>query len=171
MRQMMTAAQWNMRIKNEYNTMCLFPICSLFSWKIAPGQNPPMVRSYLVTYRVKTIVKDGGRLKPQERTVVRISLPDSPGSDPMAQIIEGHVPYHPNWYDNGRLCNGDMWEKDPILWKYVINIGRTLAFDPAVTNPDSPANGEAAANWKVKQKRTRKPYPCGRTDFPHPMGY
>lgn len=170
MADVMTASQWAARIRHQYEDMCLFPINGLFSWKVDSGQNPPMVKSYLITYRVKTLVKENGRLKPQQKTVVRIRLPESPGADPTAHIVEGLVPFHPNWYDNGRLCNGDMWSADPILWKYVIKIGQTLAFDPARTNPRSPANSEANVDWIAKMKRVIKPYPCGRTDFPHPMG-
>ena len=165
-----TPAQWNLRIQHQYEEMCHFPINSLFSWKVDEGQNPPTVRSYLVTYRIKTMVMDHGRLKPQFKTVVRIRLPESPDRDPTAHVVEGLVPYHPNWYDNGRLCNGDMWVKDPILWKYVLKIGHTLAFDPGFTNIHSPANSKANADWIAKMNRRIKPYPCGKTDFPHPIG-
>lgn len=61
--------------------------------------------------------------------------------------------------------------KEPILWKLVINIGKVLAFDPAHTNPNSPANGDAASDWKAKQSGIRKHYPCGNINFPHPAGY
>ena len=168
---LLTASQWNLRLENEYNAMCAFPICDLFSWKIAPGQTTPRVRSYIITYYVKTMVKPGTHIKDQVRTVVRIDLPEDPNSAPLTRIIEGDIPYHPNWYRNGNLCNGDMWAKDPILWRYVINIGRVLAFDPGVTNPKSAANSDAAAYWEKKNNGLRKPRPYGRTDFPHPRGY
>lgn len=170
---MMTMAQWNQRIENQYRAMCAFPICDLFSWKIAPGQSVPRVKSYIITYRVKTMVMDGGRLRSQERTVIRIDMPDTPNSAPTARVVEGKVPFHPNFYVDGRLCPGNMWVTDPILWKFVIKIGQVIAFDPQHTNPASPANREAAEDWNRKQTLAsfRKPYPCGRTDFPHPVGY
>lgn len=168
---LMSAAQWNLRLSNEYRAMCAFPISSLFSWKIAPGQSTPRVKAYIVTYNIKTMVKDSGRIKPQNKTEVLITMSDSPGGAPTAKIIGGIIPFHPNIYSNGNFCLGDMWAKEPILWKLVINIGKVLAFDPTHTNPDSPANGEAASDWRAKQSGIRKPYPCGRIDFPHPVGY
>lgn len=168
---LMSAAQWNLRLENEYKAMCAFPINSLFSWKISPGQKPPRVMEYRITYYVRTMVKDGGNMKAQTRTEVLISLPDSPGSAPTARIVGGAIPFHPNIYSNGNFCLGDMWAKEPFLWKLVINIGKVLSFDPAHTNPNSPANGNAASDWKIKQSGLRKPYPTGRIDFPHPKGY
>lgn len=168
---LMSAAQWNLRLENEYRAMCAFPINSLFSWKIAAGQSTPRVKSYIITYYVKTMVKGHIGLKVQDKTEVLITMSDSPGGAPTAKIIGGSIPYHPNIYTNGNFCLGDMWALEPILWKLVINIGRVLAFDPARTNPGSPANSDAASDWKVKQSGFRKHYPCGRTDFPHPMGY
>ena len=167
----MSAAQWNLRLENEYRAMCAFPINSLFSWKIAAGQNTPRVKAYSVTYYVKTMVKDGIRLKPQNKTQVLITLPDSPSGAPIARIVEGNIPFHPNIFHSGNFCLGDIWEKEPHLWKLVINIGKILAFDPDHTNPNSPANGDAATDWRAKQSGIRKHYPCGRIDFPHPVGY
>lgn len=95
-------------------------------------------------HNVKTMVKDGNKLKPQEKTEVLITLSDNPGGAPTARIVGGSIPFHPNIYSNGNFCLGDMWAKEPILWKLVINIGKVLAFDPAHTNPNSPANGDAS---------------------------
>lgn len=167
----MSAKQWNLRLSNEYGAMCAFPFNTLFSWKIAPGQSTPRVKAYIVTYNVKTMVKDGGRIIPQNKTEVLITMSDSPGGAPTVKIIGGSIPFHPNIYANGNICLGDLWEKEPILWKLVINIGKVLAFAPACTNPNSPANGEAASDWQKKQSGIRKHYPCGRIDFPHPVGY
>lgn len=168
---LMTAAQWNMRLENEYKAMCAFPVNSLFSWKIADNQTTPRVKAYLVTYRVKTMVKVNGRLKAQNETQVLITLPDSPSGTPTAKIVSGQIPYHPNIYTNGNFCIGNIWSTEPILWKFVINLGKVLAFDPAHTAPGDAANRDAAADWNRKQARPVKPYPCGSINFPHPVGY
>jgi hypothetical protein len=169
---MMTAAQWHTRQENEYRAMCAFPINPLFSWKIAPGQRVPRCTQYLVTYNVKTMVLDGNKLKPQKKTEVLITLSDSPGGTPTAKIVGGEVPFHPNiHYPGGKICLGNIWKNDPLLHKLVINIGRLLAFDPTITNPKDPANKVAADDWIAKQSSPRKPYPCGNTNFPHPVGY
>ncbi len=169
---LMTAAQQNYRLKHEYQAMCAFPINNLFTWKIAPGQTPPRIHSYLVTYHVYTMIKENGKSKKSLETIeLLITLGDNPSGIPTVRIIRGKIPFHPNIYLNGSFCLGDLWLKEPFLWKLVINLGKVLAFDPAHTNPDSPANAEAAQDWKIKQSGIRKPYPCGDLNYPHPAGY
>jgi hypothetical protein len=168
---MITAAQWHLRQENEYRAMCAFPINPLFSWKIAPGQRVPRCKEYLITYNVKTMVLDGGKLKPQKKTEVLIKLSDDPGGKPTAKIVGGRIPFHPNIYPDGNFCLGDLWETDSRLFMLVIKLGKVLAFDPAHTNPRSPANPDAAIDWNAKQSGLRKPYPCGSINFPHPVGY
>ena len=167
----MSAAQWNEKLRQEYEAMCAFPINGLFSWKVERGQRPPRVMAYRVTYKVRTLVKDGNVLRPQRWTEVLITIPDSPGATPTASIVGGGIPFHPNIYTSGTFCLGDMWVKEPHLWKLVINIGKVLAFDPIHTNPKSAANGAAATDWIKKQSGTHKYYPCGNINFPHPKGY
>lgn len=74
---LMSAAQWNLRLENEYRAMCAFPINSLFSWKITAGQSTPRVKSYIITYHVKTMVKSRIGLKVQDKTEVLITMSDS----------------------------------------------------------------------------------------------
>lgn len=164
---------WKLRLDNEFQAMQNFPVSNLISWKIEPGQKPPTVKAYRITYHVKTMIRCNGTLRPQLRTEVLITMPENPSDKPTARIVGGAIPYHPNIYPNGDFCIGDFWEKDPRLWHLVIRIGKVLAFSPDCTNPDSPANPAAAADWKQKMctSSRRKPYPCGRTDFPHPIGY
>lgn len=172
---LISASAWNSRLRHELEAMQAFPIstCDLFSWKIEPNEKPPVVKAYRIIYYVKTMIYAGGALRPQLRTEVLITMPENPAGKPTARIVGGAIPYHPNIYPNGDFCIGDFWEKDPRLWHLVIRIGKVLAFSPDCTNPDSPANPAAAADWKQKMctSSRRKPYPCGRTDFPHPVGY
>ncbi len=168
---LISAAQWHKRLENEYQAMHAFPFNTLFSWKPAPGQPVPRCTQYLITYNVKTLVKGTAGLTPQMRTVVEITLPDDPSGKPGARIVSGDIPWHPNVWTNGDICLGDMWDKEPVLWKLVINIGKVLAFDPAHTNLNSPANAAAVESWKRMQTGIRKPYPCGNINFPHPAGY
>ncbi|MBQ8618899.1 MAG: hypothetical protein IJ418_15505 [Clostridia bacterium] len=165
----LTLAQRNDRLKNEYDAMIKFPVTDLFRIALSPGQKPPYVTSYTVTYYNKTLVKfSSGGVKPQMKTVVRIDLPeDFPVAPPMATVIEGSYPHHPNWYISGRMCPGTIWEVGGWVWDFVVKIGRVLAFDPIVTTPSPPANREAAEYWKENYRK----FPCGRIDFPHPRGY
>ncbi len=171
---LVSAFTWNLRLRHEFEAMQAFPICDLFSWKVESCQKPPVVKAYRVTYHVKTMIcSSDGTLRPQFRTEVLITMPENPADKPTARIVGGAIPYHPNIYPNGDFCIGNFWEKDPSLWHLVIRLGKVLAFSPDCTNPNSPANPAAAADWNQKMctSSRRKPYPCGRTDFPHPIGY
>lgn len=167
----MTSAQWKQHLANQYQAMCAFQENDLFGWRIAPGQQVPYVTSYIVTYTVKTMVMKGDCLMPQMQTVVRIDLPASERDCIRAQVIGGEVPFSPNIYSNGWISAGGYHGGLTALWTLVIIIGRIIAFDPAVTNPESPSNSAAARDWKQKQAAGQLPYPCGRVDFPSPAGY
>ena len=169
---LITAAQWNMRLENEYKAMQAFPFNSLFSWKTAGGQNAPRVTAYVVTYSGKTVVAgDGGSEVRNQKTEVTITMPSSPGGSPAAAVTGGSIPFLPNVYKTGEICLGSMWYKDPILWKLVVNIGKLLAADPSVTDLNSPANEYARDDWIRRQRGGTRSYPCGNVDFPHPVGY
>lgn len=165
----LTMAQRNARLKSEYEAMIKFPFTDLLRIAISPGQRPPYVTSYTVTYNNKTLVKsESGVVKPQMKTVVRIDIPENfPFSAPTATVVEGSCPFHPNWYTSGRMCSGSIWTTDGWIWDFALKLGRALAFDPAVTNPSSPANRDALSYWSTNLRK----FPCGRIDFPHPRGY
>lgn len=163
-----TAAIKQARLKAEYEAMCALPFNSLFSWKIGPGQKAPYVTQYIVTYNNPTIVHTGRTVRRQEKTTVQINIDGNfPYTPPSAQVIEGQIPYHPNWFANGNLCNGNIWNTNMWIWEYVIKIGRVLAFDPGVANPASPANSQALNYWRTHIRS----FPCGQINFPHPKGY
>lgn len=167
---MITAASRKSRAIAEYDAMCSIPINPLFAWKPAPGQKPPYVTSYIVTYNNKTLVKaSSGSIVPQLKTTVQIDInPDTfPIGAPTARVVAGTVPYHPNWWENGYVCNGNIWHTDMWLWQYIIKIGRVLAFDPAVTNTGSPANPASVSYWNAHIRD----FPCGRINYAHPKGF
>lgn len=167
---MITVSARKARLKAEYEAMCALPYTGLFSWKLAPGQKAPYVTQYLITYNNKTLVKGpGGIVKTQMSTTVQISInPDVfPTNAPIARVVSGAVPFHPNWWENGNVCNGNIWNVDMWIWQYAIKIGRVLAFDPSVTNIGSPANRDAIPYWNAHLRS----FPCGRINFPHPKGY
>lgn len=167
---MITASARKSRLKAEYEAMCALPFNSLFTWKLGPGQRAPYVTQYIITYNNPTMVQGPrGAIKTQAKTTVQIDINSDcfPTGAPTARIIEGQVPFHPNWYTSGNVCNGNIWHTNMWIWEYAIKIGRVLAFDPVVTNPGSPANGNAVPYWNSHVRS----FPCGRTNFPHPKGY
>ena len=75
-------------------------------------------------------------------------------------------PYHPNWFEGGSWCQitGDSRVSDTLA-ELVIRMAKTIQFVPAVTNPGSAANGEAAAWWRKNLGKTNY-FPCDTTKIP-----
>lgn len=157
---------WHKRLESEYKAMCCFPVNRLFSWRVEPGQRPPRVRTYRVTYHVKTLVKHGTRMVPQYKTEVLITLPDSPSLRPTARIVGGEPPWHPNVYVDARICIGRFWD-EPHVWRLVLKIGKLLAFDPETADVTSAANPAALADFTANVALCRGSQP----DFPTPIEY
>ena len=167
---MLSESSRKIRLKNEFKVMCALPFNNLVSWKIPPGQKPPYVRSYLVTFRNQTMVKNAkGAIVPAMETTVQIDLPDGfPAVCPTVRVAPGSLPpFHPNWWKDGTMCPGSIWTQGMWLWDFVLKVGHVLAFDPAITNIHSPACFEAIAYW---QSNIRS-FPCGTLSFSHPKGF
>lgn len=165
---MTTEKDRRIRVKNEYKAMCAMPYSPIISWKLAPGCTRDNPTAYIVTYHNPTLVKPGSVVKKQDVTTVRINLPDDfPDSSPSVLVVEGDVPWHVNWWRDGRMCTGNIWSINMWLYQFVSKVGRVLAFDESVTNPNSPANRDAIPYWETHKRE----FPCGRIDFPRPRGY
>ncbi len=154
------------RLENEYNELQKLPKNDLFKVEPAPGQTPPHVSCYHVTYTVPTWVKVGGRIIKQERTVVKIDKPSAAG-DPRAVVIEGAVPYHTNWYTDGAVCNGNVCHPSMWLYQYIGAICEMLQFKEDRINPGSAANREARDYW-VEHKNDPSKFPTDTRRIPVP---
>lgn len=156
------------RIKNEYKAMLALPYSPILSWKLAPGCTKDNPTAYLITYHNPTLIKLGTVYKIQKETTVRMNLPeDFPDNPPSVIVVEGDIPWHVNWWRDGRMCPGNIWSKGMWLYTFVAQVGKVLAFDKNVGNPGSPANRDAIPYWNEHIKE----FPYGRTDFPRPRGY
>jgi ubiquitin-protein ligase len=62
--------------------------------------------------------------------------------------------FHPNVYSNGVVCLGPIWRPTEFLDLLVKRLVQIMIFDPLLTNPNSPANIDAA-NWYRNVIRTR----------------
>lgn len=165
---MTTEKERQVRLRNEYKAMCALPYSPLLNWSLAPGCTRDHPTAYLVTYHNPTLVKPGAVVKTQYHTTVRINLPDDfPDSSPSVVVVEGNIPWHVNWWRDGRMCTGNIWSIGMWLYQFVAKVGKVLAFDESVTNPASPANREAIPYWEANKHK----FPCGQTVFPYPRGY
>lgn len=164
----LTSVDRNRRLANEYHALCKMPINDLYKWAVAPGQKPPYVSSYIVTYTNPYPVKSGRGIRREKEITLRFDLPvDYPRGVPTAKILKGEIPFLTNVYQSGNFCYGDMYKSTLWLWKWFNMVGQLLAGDPQYTNTSSAANGEAATYYSSH----RKEFPVGRIDFPRPKGF
>ncbi|MEL6134489.1 MAG: hypothetical protein AAFR59_14095 [Bacteroidota bacterium] len=135
----------------------------VIQWKAVKG-TPPYVEAYKLTINVRSITDE----RPTFRNTHTISmeLPAAyPRVAPQIIMLTTPPPFHPNWYQVGKWCFG-TWDISEGLGHHVIRMIRTLQFDLEITNPDSPANGEA--NRWFCARRNSGIFPCDSTPLPDP---
>ena len=162
-----TSTQHKARLKNEYNELFKLPFTSIMKWKIAPGQSPPYVSSYLVTYTNPYLIMENGVRKIcKDPITLQYDLDkDYPASAPKVRVVEGKLPYQPNFFLKGGMCTGTIHKPGMWLWDMFATVGSVLTGGKG-TNPGSPANRDAADYYSKNPSK----FPLGRTDFPRPKG-
>ena len=134
------------RIKTDYEEMLTIPANPVLSWKATKGI-APYIEEYLLTIKVRTYSAPG---KIMNECKVRVSIPENyPTVAPVA-YMEGTKVFHPNWFTSGKYCGG-LNHPTESLKSYIMRMIQTLQYDPAITNPRSPANPEANS-WFLKNK-------------------
>ncbi len=152
----------NIRLKNDYAEMVNIK-SDIVSWRVTAG-TPPYVEGYELTVNIRTIT--GSRPDYRNQHILQVTLsPNYPFSAPLTVMSSIPPPYHPNWYRDGRWCYGS-WDIAEGLGHHIIRMIRTLQFDADITNPNSPANGEAS-HWYTSN-RGRGWFPCDRQVLPDP---
>lgn len=131
------------------------------------GNNGRASDHYTILFRIPTIIRFGptGPVYRQVSTVDISIPPDYPYGLPLA-IMREQPPWHPNWYKDSRWCSGLLTCEHEPLWEHVKRMAETIRFNPKFTNPKSPANKEAVADWnKASNKRyfptSHAPLPTG----------
>lgn len=109
--------------------------------------SPP--ERYELTVRVRSVISRAPTFHHEHRVEVTLGPGYPFQSAPTAKILPPGI-FHPNWWTDGRWCYGGNWNPEEGLSAFVLRMIRTLQFDPAVINPDSPAN-LAAAQWYREQ--------------------
>lgn len=154
--------QRQIRLQNDYKEMQNIK-GDIIQWKPIKGE-PPYVEAYEVMVNIRTII--GPEPKYRDQHVIRLELyADYPKTGPKTIMLSKPQPFHPNWYTSGEWCHGH-WNLSEGLGHYVIRMIRTLQFDLEITNPNSPANGEAN-NW-FKKNLKKGIFPCDNTILPDP---
>ena len=154
------------RLKNEYDAIMRIPKNNgIYSAVPSPGQKPPYVRSYDVTFTVPTYVDEGRSI--QQRTVVRVLLSDAfPEVKPRVNVIEGKCPFHVNWFTSGELCSGTNWASTMWLYDFFGFIGNVLQYQPDKVNVKSAANPAAIPFFEAHKNRD---LPTDNRPMPGPM--
>ena len=152
----------NLRLKNDYEQMKNIQ-GNIIQWEALRG-NPPYVEEYRLTVNVRTIISSAPSYR--DSHILTLTIPSSyPESAPTVVMDSQPKPYHPNWFPNGRWCYG-TWILSEALGMYVVRMIRTLQFDPDITNPQSPADGDA--NRWYQRNQNRGLFPCDRQVLPDP---
>ena len=162
---------FEMRLRNEYDNLVK---CTknarykLFDVVPAPGQTIPYVTTYHVTYHVPTWIMENNKLLKQKETVIEV-YKKGLTSALHAQVIRGKIPYHPNWYLNGTVCNGNAADGGSLtLYDYMCFVCGVLQFKEVWINPHSPANTSARDYW-LAHRNDRSMFPTC-TEDPQEMG-
>jgi len=86
----------------------------------------------------------------QEVHDVEIEFPESYPLSTNGPVVKFMTPiWNPNVFPSGQWCYGP-WNVTEHLELFVTRLMKVIALDPAIINPGSPANREAA-NWFVRQ--------------------
>jgi len=149
----------NKRLNNEYWELMRINGSII---QIEPIGNAPYER-YKITFNIRTIISPSPTFR--EKTVCTLTIPPN-YPDGYPSITAEHTPYpwHMNWFTNGRWCHGG-WTKEESLVNFIHRCARTLQFDLAIANPDSPANSSAIAFWE-SNKRNRRIIPSDTQVLP-----
>lgn len=174
---MLRAAEggWNMehskvlmiRLKNEYETLMSVPENDMIHIEPAPGETPPHVKRYHVTYHVPTWVRDDdGEIRLQDTTGMlfeKMTL-----TDPVRiRVVEGRPPYHVNWYESGVYGGGvRFWNPGTSLYEYIAEVFSVLQFREEAINIHSPSN-HAARDFYLQHRNDEPPmFPTDTRELP-----
>lgn len=149
------------RLAADYNEMRAIrgPI---IQWSTIGGVEPHFER-YLLTVKVRTIVGPAPDYSNEVRLQVDLPAGYPFSAPPIVTALSQPLPYHPNWFPNGRWCYG-TWAPQEGLGRHVIRMVRILQFDPAITKVESPANAPATAWWRAMLPKGL--FPSDRQDLP-----
>jgi len=116
--------------------------CSMINWRTNRFR-PPTV--YTVTFNLPCYLDSGFTRAAAHRVRLTLEAGYPLYAPPDVRMVSRPV-FHPNVFEDGRICCGGSWNPTEGLAFLTLRIARMLLYDPAVTSTDSPAN-VAAAEW------------------------
>ena len=156
-------------LQNEYNMIMSMPENDLVHIEPAPGETPPHVKHYLVTYHVPTWVKDDdGEIRLQDKTVLlfgRMALDDHV----RVRVAEGRTPFHMNWFPVGHYSSPlrrRLQTPDRRLYEYVEEVLHALQFREEIMDIESPAWCAARDFWLEHRADEPPIFPTDTRELP-----
>ncbi|MBQ3264293.1 MAG: hypothetical protein IJH07_00810 [Ruminococcus sp.] len=156
----------NDRLAADYRDMLKLQERPYLSWIAVKGE-PPCAEEYLLTVRIRTyalsVISGKYTVGVIDRCTIRITLWDSyPNVAPQIRMLGFPPVFHPGWYSKGVYCPCEPWRPETTLMEYVMRMLRTLQYDPALIDAQSPANYKAL-DWYLKNRDNPVWFPSDRT--------
>ena len=156
------------RLAADYREMLKIQDRPYLSWIVTKGELP-YAQEYLLTVNIRTYALS---LKSHRYTVgairrcmIKVSLWDSyPVAAPSIRMLDIPPVFHPNWYSKGTYCPCEPWDPDRSLKDFVMQMLRTLCYDPAVIELNAPANFKAL-DWYLKNQDDETLFPCDTVEL------
>ena len=154
----------NVRLANDYQEMCNMR-GKLLDWKVLKGV-PPHVEEYELYINLKSAIDTSSNFRTTH--IVKVILPPAyPKKVPNIFMLSVPKIAHPNWYQDGRWCNGSYNLRES-LGTLVRRMMATIQFDPNFANPDSAADS-TVLTW-YKRQLSLGMLPFDNTQLPDPKG-
>lgn len=158
---------FEIRLKNEYEMLMSVPENDIVHIEPAPGETPPHVQRYHVTYHVPTWVQDDdGEIRLQNKTVVLFEITKL--RDPVRiRTAEGRAPFHTDWYESGMYGAGVGFGPSALwLYDHIVHVCHVLQFRENVINIHSPSN-MAARDFYLQHRDDDPPmFPTDTRELP-----
>ena len=145
----------NERLAADYRDMLKIQDRPYLSWVAVKGELP-YVEEYLLTVKLRSYALgvSSGRyvVGVVDRCTVKVTLWDSyPNVAPNVRMLSLPPVFHPAWYSKGTYCPPVPWRKDASLKDYVMQMLRTIRYEPELMDAAAPANYKAL-DWYLKHR-------------------
>lgn len=158
----------NERLRADYYDMLSIQNRPYLSWTATKG-DLPCAEEYLLDIRLRSyaLTADHGRytVGVTHGCTVKVTLWDSyPETAPYIKMLSLPPVFHPCWYSKGVYCPPRKWRADCSLKDYILEMLRTLRYDPELIESDAPANYKAL-DWYLKHKADTALFPSDTTEL------
>ena len=158
----------NERLRADFYDMLSLQDRPYLSWTATKG-DPPCAEEYLLDIGLRSyaLSADHGRYTVGviRGCTVKVTLWDSyPETPPYVKMLTIPPVFHPCWYSKGVYCPPRKWHADRSLKDYILEMLRTLRYDPELIESEAPANYKAL-EWYTRHKGDTTLFPSDRTEL------